>query len=113
MEVNRQLVFRQPLVNRKQLFAIQSLAVEIGETAEAAQAELIDRALELIERRFDIAGRQGEKPDEAFGMRARDRRDGVIGDARDLNRVSRLRSGPRPARESSARGYRCPIGPCA
>ncbi len=75
----------EPLVDRKQFFAVEGLAVQIGKTAEAAQPQFIDRPLDLIERSLDIAGRQGEKSDEAFRMFACNRSDRVVGDARDLH----------------------------
>ncbi len=61
MDINRQLVFRQPLVNRKQFFAVKSLTVEIGKAAETAQSKLVNRAFQLIKRRFDITSRQRER----------------------------------------------------
>src|SRR5690242_18321472 len=85
MDVNRQFVFRQALVNWEQLLAIQSLTVQISEAAETAQAELVDRALQLIERCLNIAGWQSEKSDEALGMLARNRRDRIVGNPGDLD----------------------------
>src|SRR5678816_551490 len=87
MDINWQLVLRQPFVNRKQLFAVQRLTIQIGKAAEAAQTELVNRTFQLIERRFDIASWQRKKSDKALGIFACDRRDGVIGNPGDSKRT--------------------------
>jgi len=87
MDINRQFVFRQTLIDRKQFFTVQSLPVQIRKAAEAAKSQFIDRALQLIERSLDVARGQSEKPNEPVGMFARNRRNGIISDPGNLDRI--------------------------
>src|SRR6516162_7340577 len=90
MNIDWQLVVYEPLINRKEFLTIQSLPVQIRETPKPAETEVVDRALQLIERCFNIARRQREKTDKAFGMAACNGGDGIVGSAGDFDRVAVL-----------------------
>jgi hypothetical protein len=86
MDVDRQFVARQPFVDREQLFTLQSLAVQISETAETAQAQLAHRTFQFIKRGFDIARRQRKKSDETFWVLPGDGGNRIVGDPGNLDR---------------------------
>ena len=80
MDIDGQLVLDQALVDWKQLLTVQGLAVEIRKAAKASEPQLIDAALQFIERIPYGTGRQGEEPDKALWVFSTNCRDGIVGD---------------------------------
>ena len=91
VEQDRQVVGRHLLVQRKDLRRVDRPAVVVGEDLDAAEAQLLDRAVGLHQRRVDVVHRQRRaRAAEAIRMLRDELRHLVVRDARALRRVLRI-----------------------